>query len=94
MGNNPIGPKNPAGRPKGAQNKATIEIKEAFRNLIELNTPNMIGWLERVAAENPAKALELCGSLAEFIVPKLARTEHTGDKDNPVRLTFGWENDK
>lgn len=66
-----------AGRKAGVANKVTTEIKEAFRNLIETNTPNMIGWLERVAAENPAKALELCGGLAEFVIPKQSRIDAT-----------------
>lgn len=67
-----------ARKPKGAVNKVTMEVKEAFKNLLEMNTPNMIEWMERVAAKEPAKALSLCADLAEFIVPKLARTEHTG----------------
>lgn len=67
-----------AGRKPGVQNKITMEIREAFKNLIEHNTPNMIGWLQRVALEDPGKALTICSNLAEYIVPRLARTEHTG----------------
>lgn len=63
------------GRPKGRTNKVTANIRQAFQNLIELNTPNMIKWLERVAEEDPAKALSLCGDLAEYCIPKLSRTE-------------------
>lgn len=75
----PKGQKNPnAGRRAGSQNQVTLEIKEAFKNLIELNTPNMISWMERVAEDDPAKALSLCADLAEFVVPKLARSELTG----------------
>lgn len=81
------------GRQKGSLNKVTSEIKEAFKNLIEQNTDNMIGWLDRVAKDDPAKALSLCADLAEFVVPKLARTDLAGDQDNPIRHTFGWEHD-
>jgi hypothetical protein len=66
---------NPNGRNKGVPNKVTMEIKEAFKNLIELNTPNMISWMQDIADKDPAKALSLCADLAEFVVPKLARTE-------------------
>ncbi len=75
---------NPNGRPKGAVNKVTMEVKQAFKNLLEMNTPNMIEWMERVAATEPAKALSLCADLAEFIVPKLARTELTGKDGDAI----------
>lgn len=67
------------GRSKGTTNKTTTEIKEAYRNLIELNTPNMIIWMERVAKVDPAKALTLCAQLSEFVIPKLARVDNTGE---------------
>lgn len=66
---------NPNGRPKGAKNRVTTETREAFKNLLEMNTPNMIGWMERVAEDDPAKALDLSAKLAEFVIPKLGRTE-------------------
>jgi hypothetical protein len=66
---------NPLGRNKGVPNKITMEIKEAFKNLIEQNTPNMIAWMQEIADKDPAKALSLCADLAEFVVPKLARTD-------------------
>lgn len=77
------------GRPKGGSNKATIEIKEAFRNLIELNTPNMIEWMQRIAEEDPGKALALCASLAEFVIPKLARQEIKGDHQFTLVVNTG-----
>lgn len=73
------------GRKKGVPNKVTMEIREAFKNLIEQNTPNMIGWMEEVAETDPAKALSLCADLAEFIVPKLSRAEHTGENGGPIK---------
>lgn len=79
---------NPNGKPKGP-NKVTTEIKEAFRNLIEQNTPNMIAWMEEVAAEDPAKALSLCADLAEFVVPKLARTDINAKHEGS--FTIAWE---
>lgn len=38
-------------------------------------------WLRE---PNPAKALELLGSLAEFNIPKLQRSELVGDKSQPL----------
>lgn len=66
---------NPNGRKRGIPNKVTTGIKEAYRNLLELNTPNMVLWLERIAENDPAKALDICIKLSEYIIPKLARSE-------------------
>lgn len=63
------------GRVKGAENKTTKDIKEAFKNLIEMNLDNMTLWLKRVAADDPHKALKIMTDLSEYIIPKLARTE-------------------
>ena len=82
------------GRPKGSQNTKTLEIKQAFQNLLELNTPNMIAWLATVAEDNPAKALDICGNLAEFIVPKLARQELTGKDGNAIETKDVTQSDK
>lgn len=69
---------NPKGRNKGAENKVTTEIKEAYKMLIEANIPNLTLWLERVAKDNPEAALKYLASLSEYVVPKLARTEIDG----------------
>jgi hypothetical protein len=69
------------GRPKGVENKTTRDIKEAFKNLIEMNLDNMTIWLKKVAAKNPAQALFIISNLAEYTTPKLARSqvEHSGE---------------
>ena len=35
---------------------------------------------------NPAKAFDMFQSVVEYHIPKLARTEHTGDPNNPVQM--------
>jgi hypothetical protein len=42
---------------------------------------------------DPAKALDNLAKLAEFAAPKLARTEHVGDKNNPVQTIVKWAQD-
>jgi len=66
---------NPNGRPKGTQNKVTTETREAFKTFVEDNQEHFQGWIERVAETNPAKAIELVSNLAEYVLPKLSRTE-------------------
>lgn len=70
----PVLPPGP-GRPKGSQNKATNEAREAIAAFVDGNAHRLSGWLEKVSETNPAKAFELFQSVVEYHIPKLARTE-------------------
>ena len=61
-----------AGRKKGVQNKINIDTREAFKHLVEDNT-------EKLAETNPVKAIELVTNLAEYVLPKLSRSEFVGE---------------
>lgn len=80
------GRKTGGGSRKGKPNKATADVREALRRLIESNASNLESWLKRVARKNPGKALEVVGKLAEFVVPKLARTEVSGPNGQPIAV--------
>lgn len=75
---------NPNGRPKGALNKSTRDVREAFGELMKNAVPKMGEWLDRVAEVDPGKALQLTMMAAEYHIPKLARTEHVGEGGGPV----------
>lgn len=89
---------NPKGRPKGSPNKSTAMAREAIAQFVEGNTHQMQKWLEQVAEgvrndddkyivlPNPEKAFGMLQSVMEYHLPKLARTEHTGDEDQPVKI--------
>ena len=85
--------RNMGGRPKGAQNKTTQQIKEAYQQLLENNLDNMSTWLARMASEDEGKALDYMLKLSEYIIPKLARQEITGqdgqDLFKNIRFEFG-----
>lgn len=70
---------NPNGRPKGVLDKATGEFKEAVNNLINFATPKMVEWLEKVAEDDPAKALDHVYKFAQFGYPVLSRSVGTQD---------------
>lgn len=84
---------NPDGKPKGATNKTTRQVKEAFGKLLEGNLDHMTQWLGDIAADDPAKAFDLMIRLSERFVPKLAQTQITdGDGDSifkNVSFNFG-----
>lgn len=69
----PVGPKRhtTSGRPKGALNKITRDIRAALRDLAEANADRVQGWLDRVAESDPAKATRLWLALCRFVTPTL-----------------------
>ncbi len=85
---------NPAGRPKGIENRVNAEFRQTVRDLLEANAGNVQRWLTLVAEgdgtehgrPDPGKALDLLAKLAEFAAPKLARVEHTGADGGPVQV--------
>jgi hypothetical protein len=89
---------NPKGRPKGSPNKSTAMAREAIAQFVDGNAHKMQEWLEQVATgvkndddkfivlPNPEKAFGMLQSVMEYHLPKLARTEHTGDEDQPVKI--------
>ena len=75
---------NRAGRKPGIPNKVTQEFRVTVKNLLEDNAENVALWLGQVAQDDPKGALDMLTKLAEFASPKLARTELSGDKENPI----------
>lgn len=62
-----------AGRRPGSANKVTRDFRESLARL--LNASNLDEMFADVPSE---KRLELLGKLAEYVMPKLERTELTG----------------
>jgi len=69
---------NPAGKPKGATNKTTKELREIFQKIIEKNIKTLSKDLQAVGPETRIKLLI---QMAEFVLPKLQRTEISGYGD-------------
>ena len=47
--------------------------------MIQGRLANMSIWISQVAGDDPAKALDIMIRLSEYIIPKLARTELSGN---------------
>lgn len=82
---------NPNGRKKGVPNKNTKAIREAYQKLTEDNLENMNRWLMQTAQDDPAKAMDLMLRLSEYIIPKLARTELTGNDGDDLFRNIKFE---
>jgi hypothetical protein len=63
------------GRKRGIPNKTTRTVREIFTLFVERNAEDAQALYERVAKRNPAKALEILARVAEFVLPRLQRTE-------------------
>ena len=74
------------GRPKG-----TSLIREAYQNLTEMNLENMSLWIQQIGAEDPAKAFDLMLKMSEFVLPKLNRTELTGQDGDDLFKNLKFE---
>ena len=82
------------GRPKGLPNKTTQDARAAIAAFVDGNAHRLTDWLDKVAEgdpehdakPNPAKAFELFQTVIEYHIPKLARTELTGDGGGPVMI--------
>lgn len=84
--------KKTGGRVAGVPNKATTEARLAIAKFVDDNAHRLQAWLDEIAADkvdpetkaivrfgDPEKAFSLFQSVIEYHVPKLARTEMTGD---------------
>lgn len=80
------------GRNHGAKNKVTQNIRKAYQDLVEGNLQNMSLWIANIAADDPKQAMEIMIKLSEFVIPKLARTEVTGQDGDDLfkNITFNF----
>ena len=66
--------------------KEEDDIRESIREALLENTKNIKVWLEQIGMQDPLKALTLYKDLAEFIVPKMQRTDSKIDPSAPLQL--------
>jgi predicted component of type VI protein secretion system len=72
------------GRPKGALNRSTEEMKLTIARAVN-NTLNTISSdLEAIKKKDPERAIELALKLMEYSLPKLSRTEMRAEIDQRI----------
>lgn len=64
---------------KGIKNKVDSEIRACFEKLVSDKLPELSEWLNRIAEENPEKAMVIILKMSEYILPKLQRVNVTTD---------------
>ena len=79
------------GRLKGVPNAVTKTAREIFQAFVECNALKLQELFDRVAKKSPAKALSIYAKLAEFVIPKLQRTELSGHVTSGEKEVPAWE---
>jgi len=77
-----------AGRPAGSENKLTKEIRQQYQNLLDNNIGKLQYLLDKVAVDNPIKAIELILKVSEFVIPKLRAVESPEPPPEPQEFTI------
>lgn len=78
------GHKESKGRPKGGKNKKTTENKERINKILSyIDDKYLIKDIDNLTSSERVKTYI---SLMEYIMPKLARKEHTGDNQNKLQI--------
>ena len=86
--------KKTGGRSVGTPNKSTAVAREAIARFVDGNSHKLQEWLDEIAMNEklgPKVAFDCFMQVAEYHVPKLARTEHTGSEDKPIRYVVSWK---
>ena len=83
----PKGGKNPnAGRIAGSPNKATGKAREAIAAFVEGNVERLNGWLDSIAEDDPKAAFNCFMDVVEYHIPKLQRSELTGENGGAIKI--------
>lgn len=63
------------GRPVGAVNRSTEQMKLTLARAANKTLDTISEDLDRIRKDNPEKAIQLALQLMEYVMPKLSRTE-------------------
>jgi len=95
-GGKPKGSPKTGGRQAGTPNKATGAARIAFATFVDNNADRLQTWLDDIATNEKLGskvAFDCLMQVAEFHVPKLARTEVVGDNTQPITHIYKWQDD-
>lgn len=76
---------NPNGRPVGAKNKSSKQVRQAISFFIDDNIDNLQGWINQIAKDDPRSAFQCVIQLLEFGLPKLRRETIIEEKEKPTK---------
>jgi len=75
---------NPNGRPKGAVNKTTAELKDLLVKVVGNQMENWEKDLEKIRKTNPEEAIRLTAKLIDYVLPKQTKIDLEGELKHKV----------
>lgn len=73
------------GRPVGAMNRSTEQMKLTLARAANKTLDTISEDLEKIRKDNPEKAIDLALKLMEYVMPKLSRTEMKAEIETKVQ---------
>jgi len=73
------------GRPPGALNRSTEQMKLTLARAANNTLNNIAEDLEKIRKKDPERAIELSLKMMEYVLPKLARTEVRAEIETRVQ---------
>ena len=73
------------GRPVGAVNRSTEQMKLTLARAANKTLDTLSEDLEKIRKDNPEKAIDLALKLMEYVMPKLSRTEMKAEIETKVQ---------
>ena len=73
------------GRPKGAVNETTRQIKEVFARILEGREEELHEALNKLKERDPKGYLEMYVKISQRFVPEVSRAELTGQDGEPFQ---------
>ena len=70
---------NPAGKPKGTQNRTTKESKEFLKAILFAEFDNIQESLKNARQESDSKYIDLLTKLLQFVLPKQVEADAKGE---------------
>jgi hypothetical protein len=77
---------NPKGRPKGAINRSTEQMKLTIARAVNNSLNSLQEDLERIRKEDPEKAIQLSTKLLEYTLPKLKSVDMNAQIELNTRI--------
>lgn len=75
---------NPAGKPKGAVNATTKQVRELFAAFLERNMHKIDGLFDEMVAENPKHAFDALMTVTKRFVPEVQAVQFNDEDGNPT----------
>ena len=69
---------NPNGRPKGSQNRATSDLRQAVKKIVDEMRDDIPGWLAKL---EPAQRIDVFVKLLQFCLPNMQSISISSDID-------------